>query len=66
MKPTQAEIDRAYDDGKRTYLRDIGTHGPTFNPPPLAKTPNPYANKHFKLQLAWQRGYYQDTRKVIA
>jgi hypothetical protein len=43
MKPTQDHIDQAYAEGKQTYLRDVGTHGPTLNPPPLVKTPNPYS-----------------------
>jgi hypothetical protein len=61
---TQAEIDRVYTEGYRAYLRDIGTHGPTLKPRPFYKTDNPYPQG--KLRLAWQRGYNQDTRRVVA
>lgn len=65
MKTTQQQLDQIYSEGKSAYLRDVGTHGPTFKPPSLVKTPNPYPPKT-KQHQAWQAGYYQSTRRVIA
>jgi hypothetical protein len=65
MKPTQRQIDRAYHEGKAAYFRDEGTHGPTLKPRPVLRSQNPYP-RDSKLRLAWQRGYNQDTRRVIA
>jgi len=65
MKVTQEQIDKAYREGKAAYYRDVGTHGPTLKSRVTPKTPNPYPCDN-KQWLAWQRGYGQDTRRVIA
>jgi hypothetical protein len=64
---TQAQLDTIRADGKKAYFRDVGTHGPTFREPPIVRvrTLNPHLC-HTKEHLAWQRGYDQDTRRVIA
>ena len=56
----QAEIDRANVDGTRAYFRDEATQGQG----PKFYTNNPHTDA--KLRLAWQRGYNQDSRRVIA
>lgn len=61
---TQKQIDTAYKAGKSAYLRDIGTHGPTLRPMTVKRTRNPHPDG--LLALAWDRGYQQDCRRVIA
>ena len=64
---TQAQIDKAYTAGKAAYFRDVGTHGPTLKLPAVKTyTPNPYSHDHGKQRLAWERGYHQNTKRVIA
>lgn len=61
---TQAEIDRAYKEGKRAYFKYIGTHCPTLKQLSKVIPANPYPEG--KLSEAWERGYYQDCRRVVA
>ena len=65
MTTTQQTIDAAYAEGKKAYFRDVGTHGPTLKPRPMLHSPNPHP-RGTKEREAWQRGYYQDTRRIIA
>lgn len=62
---TQETIDKAYAEGKAEWIRVIGTHGPTLKQIPLQHAINPYP-RDSKERLAWQRGYNQDTRRVVA
>ena len=59
----QRHIDYAYEAGKTAFRRDFGQHGPTLRPVSKERTPNPYAGI---LAVAWDRGYQQDTRRVVA
>ena len=64
-KLTQADIDKAYAEGKKAYFKYIGTHGPTLKQLSRIIPANPYPNNS-KLAIAWERGYYQDCRRIIA
>lgn len=65
MNETQDKIDAAYAEGKTAYFRVVGTHGPTLAPRPMLHIPNPYAFGTLRRE-AWQRGYNQDTRRVVS
>lgn len=65
MNETQEQIDKAYNEGKTAFRRDNGTHGPTLASRAMFYSPNPYV-RGTKLREAWQRGYNQDTRRIIA
>lgn len=62
---TQETIDLAYQQGKASYFRAVGTHGPTLKPRAFISIPNPYPVGTL-CREAWQRGYNQDTRRVVA
>lgn len=62
---TQEIIDRAYSEGKAAYIRATGSHGPTLKSVPFFYPPNPYPVGTL-CREAWQRGYNQDVRRVVA
>lgn len=61
---TQANIDDAYECGKKAWFNYYGSHGPTLKPNTKPRPINPFTSE--KLREAWKRGYNQDTRRVIA
>lgn len=64
---TQHQIDEAYREGKATFRKSFGSHGPTFARKVYVIKSNPYySNPDKQLWESWERGYVQDTRRVIA
>ena len=62
---TQDMIDEAYAEGKRAWRKYEGNHGPTLKPNTNIRPANPYETGT-KLYKAWDCGWRQDVRRVIA
>lgn len=57
------ETDAAYEEGKRAFRKDYGSHGPTVRDPFLYRSMCPYVQGS-ALAEAWRCGYAQDVRRV--
>jgi hypothetical protein len=58
---TDEERRMVYEQGKRAYQRDYGTHGPTLRPRIRRPQVNPYTGLAARV---WDAGYRQDVRRV--